>query len=296
MIIKNDFHIHSHCSCDSASASIADILNEGRAAGLDHIGVSDHLHTRFNLPDIEIAREEFLQLNADSHFHFGLEITCATAWECEKIAKRDFASCFTYEIKGIPFQTMTPIDGIMYGGPAGGPLQIDITEEDIKRLGIEYIIGGVHKPNYTEQEPKSMIDDFFNQTAFMIKHPFIDIIAHPWSGLSFWSGYYIVTKNPADRDSSVYYKIPQEYWDELGKLFVEYHKFAEINFGFTYGSDICDFYMNQLAKWREKGVKFTYGSDLHDDHYNLEKLDRVNMILKQYGFSADDFDIPEKLK
>ena len=298
MLIKNDFHIHSHCSCDSACAQIADILKEGRAAGLDHIGISDHLHTGFNLPDIEIARREFDALGDTPHFHFGLEITCATAWECEKIAKRDFASCFTYTLKGIPFQTMTPIDGIMYGGPANGPLQIDITQAEIDRLGIEYIIGGVHKPNYTEQEPETMIDDFFNQTCFMLKNEFIDIIAHPWDGLPFWSGCFIVTRDPADRKMEVFYQIPQEYWDEIGHLAKQNNKLIEINIGsgIIKNEKIYDFYMTKLSEWREKGVKFTYGSDQHQAHYNTEKLDFFNSSLKKYGFTENDFGLPPRLK
>lgn len=298
MIIKNDFHIHSHCSCDSACAQIADILKEGRAAGIDHIGISDHLHTGFNLPDIEIARKEFLEIGKVPHFHFGLEITCATAWECEKIAKRDFASCFTYNLNGIPFQTMTPIDGIMYGGPANGPLQIDISKEDIERLGIEYIIGGVHKPNYTEQEPKTMIDDFFNQNCFMLKHELIDIIAHPWDGLHFWGSWFIVTRNPADKKEEIFYQIPQEYWDEIGKLAVENNKLIEINATRAGIKDekIYNYYISKLAEWREKGVKFTYGSDLHAAHYDGARRERTEDVLSQYGFTENDFAMPPRLK
>jgi hypothetical protein len=168
MRLNQDFHIHTHCSCDSANGQIPYLSETVESLGIKHYGISDHLHTRFNLPDIEISRREFLEYGKKGNFHFGIEISCATAWECEKIAKRDYASCFTCEVNGYKFQTMTPIDGVMYGGPANGPLALDITEEEIKRLGIEYLIGGVHKPNYTDQNPKDMIDDFFNQSCFII--------------------------------------------------------------------------------------------------------------------------------
>ena len=59
MIIEQDFHLHTHCSCDSASAQLSDIVNGAQEAGLKHWGISDHLHTQFNLPDIEIAAREF---------------------------------------------------------------------------------------------------------------------------------------------------------------------------------------------------------------------------------------------
>ncbi|OQA87659.1 MAG: putative hydrolase [Lentisphaerae bacterium ADurb.Bin242] len=300
MILKQDLHIHTHCSCDSASAQIVDVLKAGQQLGFTHFGISDHLHTRFNLPDIEVARKEFLALGPVPGFHFGLEITCVTQWECEKIAKRDYASCFTYDLKGHPFQTMTPIDGIMYGGPANGPLLLDITAEEIERLGIEYIIGGVHKPNYTEQAPRSMINDFFNQMCFMLNHEFVDIIAHPWDGLPFWSGYKILSQDPKDLNFEAYRMIPSEYWDELAKLFIDNHKLAELNaasiLNARFPEDIRHLYMNEMAAWREKGVKFTYGSDLHAAQYDTALTMRFNGLLQNYGFTKKDFYLPPLLK
>ena len=298
MIIDQDLHIHSHCSCDSACAQLPDIAEAGKQAGFTHWGISDHLHTRFNLPDIEIAAEEFRQLGKIPGFHFGLEISCATQWECEKIARRDYTSCFVYDLKGHPFRTMTPIDGIMYGGPENGSLMLDITPEDIKRLNIEYIIGGVHKPNYTEQAPKPMIDDFFNQSCFLIRHELVDILAHPWDMLAFWSGYYLITRDPADRDFNVLRMIPNEYWDELEHLLISCNKLAEINSFIIYPEvpeDIRHFYFEKLARWRDAGVKFTYGSDLHGAEYNFEFKATFEKLLMQYGFSAGDFALPKAL-
>jgi histidinol phosphatase-like PHP family hydrolase len=292
MKLNQDFHIHTHCSCDSANASIAHIVEAAQKSGIKHFGISDHIHTQFNMPDLEIARREFLEYGHVEGFHFGVEISCATAWECEKIAKRDFASCFSCEVNGRNFQTMTPIDGIMYGGPAGGPLQLDITDGDIKRLGLEYLIGGVHKPNYTDQNPKDMIDDFFNQSCFLIKHEFIDILAHPWLGLAFWSGWAVVTKDPADVRQDAFTMIPQDYWDEMAKLLVENNTLAEVNLSFLMPENIFHLYMKQLAGWREKGVKFTYGSDLHKAPYNVEKLQKTEKFLTEYGFTENDFSLP----
>ena len=296
MIIKQDLHIHTHCSCDSASAQIPDIIDSCREHGFRHFGISDHLHTAFNLPDIEIARREFLAQGPVPGFHFGVEATCATAWECEKIARRDFASCFTCTVLGKPFQTMTPIDGIMYGGPAGGPLQVDLTKDDLTRLGIEYVIGGVHKPNYTEHEPKAMRDDFFNQSCFLLKHENVDILAHPWDMLPFWSGDCIVNRSHP-KDNTLYLQIPQEYWDELAHLLVTHKKLAELNGGFFYSvpKDILRVFMEKMVQWKEKGVKFTFGSDLHAPQYREERLQAVETCLEEYGFTEADFGLPPRL-
>ena len=303
MKLQQDFHIHTHCSCDGACAQIGDIIRGCQTAGLKQFGISDHLHTRFNLPDIEIARKEFLECGPIPAFHFGIEVTCATQWECEKIAKRDFASCFTCEVNGKPFQTMTPIDGIMYGGPANGPLMVDLTREDVERLGIEYVIGGVHKPNYTEQTIPSMIDDFFNQSCFLVQHKLVDILAHPWEGLAFWSGYSIVTKNPADHHPEAFFQIPQEYWDELAHLLISNNKLAELNCcditGKRYDGKIARFTMEKMAEWKEKGVKFTFGSDLHRAEYRINgemSLRESENVLTEYGFTEDDFALPPRIR
>jgi histidinol phosphatase-like PHP family hydrolase len=186
---------------------------------------------------------------------------------------------------------MTPIDGIMYGGPAGGPLQLDITEEDVRQLGIEYLIGGVHKPNYTDQNPEDMIDDFFNQSCFLIRHELIDILAHPWCMLEFWSTWKIVTGEPLNYGA--FEKIPQEYWDEMAKLMIENQTLAEINLDFRMPENIFHLYMSQLSAWREKGVKFTYGSDLHIAPYREEKIPKVEKILSEYHFTESDFINPQ---
>lgn len=152
MKIRQNLHIHSHNSCDSACASVADIVSDMKKLGVEEFVLTDHLHTRFNLPDIAAARQEFLELGPVPGFHFGIEVTCATQWECEKIRKRDYASCYTTTVNGSRFQTMTPIDGIMFDGPPDGELTVDLTEDEIREFGIELVVGGVHKPNYTPLE------------------------------------------------------------------------------------------------------------------------------------------------
>lgn len=293
MIIEQDFHLHTHCSCDSASAQLSDIVNGAQEAGLKHWGISDHLHTQFNLPDIEIAAREFREFGPVEGFHFGIEVTCATQWECEKIARRDYSSCFTTTLKGRPYQTMTPIDGVMFGGPANGPLQVDITQADIDRLGIEYVIAGVHKPNYNEMEPAIMIDDFFNQSCYLIKHELVDILAHPWDMLPFWSGEMIFTHDPKDLLFEVYEQIPQEYWDELAHLLLTHGKLAEMSsFILSIPGNIQKNFMKQMATWRNKGVKFTFSTDLHRPQYEVHKKNGMEILLAEYGFSAADFALP----
>ena len=64
MKIRQNLHIHSHHSCDSACATIADIQQEMLKLGMIEFGLSDHLHTNYNLCDIQGAKK-------DRHENFG---------------------------------------------------------------------------------------------------------------------------------------------------------------------------------------------------------------------------------
>ena len=299
MIIKQDFHIHTHCSCDSANMHIPEIVASCQEFGMEHFGLADHLHTAFNLPDLEIASREFKEFGSVKGFHFGVEASCATKWECEMIAKREFASCFTCTVLGKPFQTMTPIDGIMYGGPAGGPLWVDLTKEDLERLGIEYVIGGVHKPNYSEHKFEAILEDWFQQSCYLLNHEFVDILAHPWDGIPFWSGDSIINRS-SPQDVELYTKIPQEYWDELARLMLQNHKLAELNCYELTAKNVPEkirFYMvEKFVEWKEKGVKFTFGSDQHEGPYSVDKILECDRILTSFGFTEEDFGLPPRLK
>ncbi|MGB9642379.1 MAG: PHP domain-containing protein, partial [Candidatus Ratteibacteria bacterium] len=79
MKIETDWHIHSHNSFDEASMTIKDIIASVRKNRIRKFGVSDHLNTRINLPDIEASRREYLE-NQTEGFHFGIEVSCVSLW------------------------------------------------------------------------------------------------------------------------------------------------------------------------------------------------------------------------
>ena len=60
MKLKSNFHIHSTHSCDSARATILNIIKEMSELGFEEFGLTDHFHTAYNLPDIVSARRDFL--------------------------------------------------------------------------------------------------------------------------------------------------------------------------------------------------------------------------------------------
>ena len=56
MSITSDWHIHSRNSCDEACISIADLMRVAHEKGIRDYGITDHMHTPCNVPDIEASR------------------------------------------------------------------------------------------------------------------------------------------------------------------------------------------------------------------------------------------------
>jgi histidinol phosphatase-like PHP family hydrolase len=73
MKIRQNLHIHSRHSCDSACAALDDIQREMMRRGMTEFGISDHLHSNFNNGDIENARKDFLSAERPAEFHFGIK-------------------------------------------------------------------------------------------------------------------------------------------------------------------------------------------------------------------------------
>lgn len=59
-MITSDWHTHSRNSCDGACIPVADLLTRSAAKGIADLGLTDHLHTPYNLPDIAASRREYL--------------------------------------------------------------------------------------------------------------------------------------------------------------------------------------------------------------------------------------------
>ena len=77
-MITSDWHIHSHNSCDGACIPVARMLARAEEKGITDLGLTDHLHTPYNLPDIAASWEEFLRSSPSPNFHFGVEASCVS--------------------------------------------------------------------------------------------------------------------------------------------------------------------------------------------------------------------------
>ncbi len=279
MKIRQNLHIHSRHSCDSACALQDDIQEEMLHLGMTEFGISDHLHSSFNDSDIENSSREFFSTGRAKEFHFGIEVSGMSQWECDKIACGDYKSNDTDPVYGI--RTIQ--------GPARDPVTIAVTEEKIARWGVEYVIGGVHWPLYPPPERDEIYFDYFRQMFYMIEHPLVDIIAHPWDGLAGW--FKNVNNGQADYDAVL--QIPEKYNEKLVEAFLKHDTCAELNLTALthtrYPEEVLKYMWRLFASWREAGVKFTIGSDQHSAHANEVMFSAGGLLLDHYGFTEENF-------
>jgi len=277
-----DWHIHTHNSCDSASLRLPDLVAGARQAGIRDLGIADHLHTPYNLPDLEASRRDFLAVGPSPRLHFGVEVSCVTRWELEEIARGGHAD---------------PVYGLRQGGPPGGPLAIGLGEEEIAALGIEYVVGGAHWPLYVPLERQAVIRDYHRQNMFLATHPLVTIVAHPWWWMGHWQGedgrY---CGEPWLDDFGV---IPKSMHDEFAAALREQGKVMEVNLGAmvlsrAYPEAFKRQYLEYLAGLRERGVQLTIGSDCHGASYEMA-FGRAAELLASVGIhDADCWRLPPR--
>ncbi|MBR2509862.1 MAG: hypothetical protein IKB71_08955 [Lentisphaeria bacterium] len=299
MKIRQNLHIHSLHSCDSACAAINDIQKEMLDCGMTEFGLSDHYHTTYNLCDLQSAANDFRCCKRPAEFHFGVELTCMAKWECDAIKDGK------YELNGDD-----PVYGLRYNEPpanADFSPCIDLDEETMKKLGIEYTIGGAHWPLKITSNLEEALEDLYTQMMYLAENPLVDILAHPWYPLHVshnWAGWTGMTGRPKFSrefvDYSVYAKIPAWMNEKLGETLIKNGTLAEINTSEVNDpsapSEYRDARWRQLAEWREMGVKFVFGTDQHAAHNVRSQIADAELFLDLYGFKEDDivYGFPKK--
>ena len=90
MKIDSDWHIHSQNSCDSASMPVSELIRGAAEKGIVDYGLTDHLHTPYNMPDIVASRREYEACHPSPRFHFGIEVSCVSQWELDQLAAGEY--------------------------------------------------------------------------------------------------------------------------------------------------------------------------------------------------------------
>ena len=275
MKLTSDWHIHSENSCDSASLPMADLAPAAAALGLTDYGVTDHIHTPCNLPDLVASREDYLACEPSARFHFGVEVSCVSQWELDELAARDCEEA---------------VYGLREGGPPGGELAIGIGAEEIEELGIEFVVAGVHWPIYLPHERDVIIRDYHRQNMFLATHPLVDIVAHPW----WWSGGWKDEDGRYTTDPWLddFGKIPMAMHDEFASAAIEHGTAIEINtsailLSRAYPDTFAGQYLEYLASLNQRGVALSLGSDCHSEQYAID-FDTVARMLASIGIRDED--------
>ena len=281
MRIEADWHIHSRNSCDEACLRVADLVREAEAKGIRDFGLTDHVHTPYNLPDIARSREEFLSVSPSPRFHFGIEVSCVSQWEIAELARGQHES---------------PVYGLRSGGKAGCAPAIGITAEDIRKYQIEYVVAGTHWPLYVPLEREAVIRDYHRQNMFLATHPLVDIVAHPW----WWMGHWMDPNGnyPAEPWFDDFGVIPKSMHHEFAAAALECGTAVEINIGANllnphYPRSFAPRYMEYLAELQSRGVRLSIGSDCHAAHYGVD-FERVGRMLESAGIRDDLWCLPPR--
>ena len=275
MRITSDWHIHSRNSCDFACMVVSDLIDEAHGRGVVDFGLTDHLHTPYNLPDIAASRAEYLAGEPSERFHFGIEVSCVSQWELDQIATGAHES---------------PTYGLRTGGPPGAAPAIALSAEDVETYGIEYVVGGTHWPLYVPYERDAIIRDYHRQNMFLATHPLIDVVAHPWWWMGHWQdddGRY--TGAPWLDDFGA---VPRSMHDEFCAACIEHGTVVEINLqamllNGLYPERFKRQYVDYMADLGSRGVRLGIGSDCHSPHYTTD-FEAAADILDGAGLREED--------
>lgn len=275
MTITSDWHIHSRNSCDQACMAVAELVRKAEEKGIADYGLTDHVHTSFNLPDLTASRAEFDASTPSPRFHFGVEVSCVSQWELAEVAAG---------------KHQAPVYGLRTGGPPSAPLGIALTAQHIAQLGIEYVVGGTHWPMYVPMEREAVIRDFHRQNMFLATHPLVNVVAHPW----WWHGHWkdaddCFTAEPWFDDFRV---VPQSMHDEFAAAAIECATVVEINISATllnphYPNRFKQQYLDYIADLKGHGVTLCTGSDCHSAHYEID-FEAAARMLEGIGIADEE--------
>jgi histidinol phosphatase-like PHP family hydrolase len=169
-------------------------------------------------------------------------------------------------------------------------MAIGITPADIERYGIEYVVAGAHWPKYDPIEREAIIRSYHRQNMFLVTHPLVDIVAHPWWWAGAWKdadGRY--TAEPWLDDFG---RIPASMHEEFASAAIEHGKVVEINLDAmlltsAYPEAFKRQYLDYLSNLNQRSVKLSIGSDCHDEHYDVD-FEKAASMLESVGIQNED--------
>jgi histidinol phosphatase-like PHP family hydrolase len=278
----SDWHLHSRNSCDTACLVVEELIRDAADAGITDFGLTDHLHTPYNLPDIVSSREEFAASMPHQRFHFGIEVSCVSQWELTELANTEHPD---------------PVYGLRAGGPESAAPAIALTSEDIERYEIEYVVAGTHWPLYVPLEREPVIRDYHRQNMYLATHPLVDIVAHPWWWMGHWQdndGCY--RTGPWLDDFDI---VPKSMHEEFAAAAIEHGTAIEINIhamlaNMSYPARFKEQYAEYIGFLNDAGVSLSIGSDCHSRYYENRYEDAARLLESTDVNDSDIWTLPPR--
>ena len=274
MKINQDWHIHTESSCDEACMKMEDLVHEAKRLGIQNFGVSDHLHTDWNMPDIVNSKKQYDLLLSKTpelkqRFHFGVEVSCVSDWELDKIRRGDYSGDITY--------------GLRRAAPQSAKPAVAIDREIIEEMGISYVVGGVHWPLYGEFDRNKLIRDYHRQYMFLAENPDVDILAH----YLWW-----LERKECENPFADFGNIPASMTQELAAALKENSCAYEINLEAMLYPELltekfkCE-YLEYAALLQSMGVVLSIGSDCHSRHLTEIDYETYADIIEKAGIDLN---------
>lgn len=279
----SDWHIHSEASYD-ADLKVPDLIKCAKTNGIKQFGITDHVNYPFMVKHLERSRDLFLA-NKTEGFHLGVELTTLPKSQYDFALKHPSdPDCREKWLHGY----IPPIfkkDGIA----------LSLSEEEINRCQVEYVVAGAHWSFGLNQSRKGAVKSYQQQQIFIAQQSYVDIIAHPWW---IYMGRYVkngIQTGPWFDDFSI---IPKSIHEEFAAAVLGNNKIVELNTDFFVSDCYTDYFKRQYAEYlcmlHEKGVQISIGSDLHSNYTAHHK--QVRHYMEPLGFTKDTFAVPRLRK
>jgi histidinol phosphatase-like PHP family hydrolase len=160
----------------------------------------------------------------------------------------------------------------------GGGISIPDALAIRERLGLDYLLAGVHGLSEGVTSAQTYVEDHHRRLMGIAACPYVDVVVHPWCG-----GHSYARRGRIE--AWRFECIPEQYLVAFVDAAAQSGKAIEINAKVQ--ADAGDpAFQRYLELLRESGVRVTVGSDAHDIE-RVGNVDPLNALLREAGFGPD---------
>ena len=267
-MIHSDWHIHSENSYDATLP--LDTIGQGALEqGLKMFGITDHANFNDTAFLGDLARSVAAVKEAQKKYPclvLGVELTPIEKPLFDHIAKTGTREGFIPPAAPVPY-----------------PIELALTREELRALGVRYAVGAAHwrvDMPFARKLPinrDAIIREWFRQQMWLACDERVTILGHPWYiGEGLWYD---------DFDL-----IPRSMNQEIAAAVKENGKYVECCEGMLCDPLTSERFRHQYAEFLrelfEMGIPLTYGSDSHDVY--APDLRKAEEYLFAAGFRDGD--------